>query len=245
MVSQLWSGILAKYDNHPPFKRVSTYGLWQKRSSHHWKLNADPSIFARLLLQKATTKGALAENSPPISIFDIDPEPDYEMFAFGFPTILNRWVGRIREVTMDSACKSIFFAVLRSTVSHLSCIAREMRRRRLGALWHSWRDARLGYCARLHLHSQDQQAEATPKLEGAASCSVAAPLQNQVWAESPGNSHRSRLLGDKCHGADVAGCRSSTLLLAFQSENQEAARNYCLTACEIQRRSCPTGFSVH
>lgn len=84
-----------------PFLRKAIYNLWSAAESKKWKRDEDEVASAKVLLKEWTGKvGHRAE------IIELKPEPGLIALAFVLPDLLEKWNDRIREVSMDSTCKS-------------------------------------------------------------------------------------------------------------------------------------------
>jgi hypothetical protein len=98
---QLWEEILVETPK-PSFTRKSIYCLWAEVDSMQWKRNTNELISAQILLEEFA--------SPDVNLSRIDPLPmseetGHHVVAFGLVEHLRNWAGRIRELTIDSACE--------------------------------------------------------------------------------------------------------------------------------------------
>jgi len=78
--------------------------MWLRLTSHAWKRDEDEVKSAKIILEEAQTAGTHG-------LYVVEPIPLHEeegftAIAFALPDILRQWGGRIREVSLDSACES-------------------------------------------------------------------------------------------------------------------------------------------
>ncbi|KAF9563663.1 hypothetical protein CPC08DRAFT_632434 [Agrocybe pediades] len=105
-MSQLWQEIIKQIPT-PRFSYKSIYRLWSNHRSGKWKRDPSDEVnSAKILIEEASKQ--------PKSIYSVEPIPlhDEEGFtaiAFALPDMLRQWGGRIREISLDSACKATFF----------------------------------------------------------------------------------------------------------------------------------------
>ncbi|KLO18447.1 hypothetical protein SCHPADRAFT_819783 [Schizopora paradoxa] len=100
-MDELWNRIL-KLHPTPSFTRKAVYEILAAIDRKKWQRDADELKSARILLEelsRAAAEGALAN----IETIFIGEEPGHTALSFAFPTHLNDWASKIRELTMDSA----------------------------------------------------------------------------------------------------------------------------------------------
>lgn len=100
--SQLWTEILKMYPQ-PAFTRKAVHALWAQHHSKQWKLDENQRRSAEMLLDKGQTAGALGTYR--IEPITLHSEAGFDALAFALPDMLLKFGGRIREISIDSACE--------------------------------------------------------------------------------------------------------------------------------------------
>lgn len=88
------------------FSRQAVYNLWHKLDERNWKRNEDPLESAKLLLAELAWDESSLHRPQRIPLStSLD---GFQALAWALPSMLSQWVGRIREIGMDSACELFF-----------------------------------------------------------------------------------------------------------------------------------------
>lgn len=87
----------------PRFTRKAVYHVWQRVSSTKWKRDEDEVKSAHILLEEAAQTSESLYQVHEIPLPEVE---GYTVLAFALPNVLRQWGGRIRELALDSACKS-------------------------------------------------------------------------------------------------------------------------------------------
>lgn len=101
---QLWTEILRTHPK-PSFKRKSVYQRWAVMDRKQWKRDEDEIVSAKILISEAS-KGVKRGDGDTytVQLLDSHNEPGFTSISFALPDALRQWGGRIRELSMDSAC---------------------------------------------------------------------------------------------------------------------------------------------
>ncbi|KAJ7278651.1 hypothetical protein C8J57DRAFT_1059197, partial [Mycena rebaudengoi] len=103
---QLWSEIL-KTHPEPPFTRRAIYTMWAEANAMEWKRDPDELKSANILLEEFTSpqpQTGKDESMYSIEPIRLTPQPGFNAIAFALPKILREVGGRVRELSLDSAC---------------------------------------------------------------------------------------------------------------------------------------------
>lgn len=100
---QLWKEILKQYPN-PAFSRKAVHHLWEERDSKKWKRSNDEVHSAQNLLEELAS-GAIKGSPCSVDPIYLEQEAGHIALAFALPEHLDRWAGRIRELSIDSTCE--------------------------------------------------------------------------------------------------------------------------------------------
>jgi hypothetical protein len=98
----LWDEILKKYPA-PNFSRKSVYQIWIGHCSQQWKRDEDEVKSANKLLREAAML-------PETSLYQVVEIPlterdGFTAIALSLPQALRQFGGKIREISLDSACE--------------------------------------------------------------------------------------------------------------------------------------------
>lgn len=74
-------------------------------SSKEWKRDPDQVKSAKILLDEAFTNSSTDKNTYSVEPIPVHDEPGFIAIAFCLPEVLRKWGGKIRELSLDSACK--------------------------------------------------------------------------------------------------------------------------------------------
>ncbi|KAJ6461201.1 hypothetical protein DFH09DRAFT_1061822 [Mycena vulgaris] len=108
---QLWDEIL-KTHPQPSFNRRAIYAMWAETNAMEWKQDPDELKSANILLKEfASPTAASGKKEPLYSVESIPltPQPGFTAIAFALPKLLREVGGRVRELSLDSACRPSFF----------------------------------------------------------------------------------------------------------------------------------------
>ncbi len=86
------------------FSHQAIYNYWQTLRTKEWKLDQDPVVSAKMILEKASSQ---EESLGCVCVINMGDNPDYKCLAFSIPGVLKEWKERIKELVMDSSCKCI------------------------------------------------------------------------------------------------------------------------------------------
>ena len=79
------------------------YTKWAAVDSVNWKHDQDEVKSAKIILEEARESGNHGlYKVEPIPLRD---EPGFVAIAFALPDLLRKWGGRVRELSLDSACE--------------------------------------------------------------------------------------------------------------------------------------------
>lgn len=78
--------------------------MWHDIAKQKWKSDVDEITSARNLLKKGANPGGLGQYCFEEIRFE-EPE-GMSVIGFSIPGMIEKWISRIREAAMDSACKS-------------------------------------------------------------------------------------------------------------------------------------------
>jgi hypothetical protein len=78
-----------------------------------WKRDPDEVKSAKILLEEAFTKSDSETRSSTdknLNTYSVEPipvhdEPGFTAIAFSLPEVLRKWGGKVRELSLDSACQ--------------------------------------------------------------------------------------------------------------------------------------------
>lgn len=99
----------------PKFSQKTIYNLWSEHISKKWKRDEDEVKSAKLLISEASSQHGHENGSSglytvmPVPLHD---EPGFVAIAFVLQEVLRRWGGRIREISLDSACAFFQFPAM-------------------------------------------------------------------------------------------------------------------------------------
>ena len=81
--------------------------MWNESSSKKWKRDPDEVKSAKILLEEAFTKSNTDSDKSAYSVetIPVHDEPGFTAIAFCLPEVLRKWGGKVRELSLDSACK--------------------------------------------------------------------------------------------------------------------------------------------
>ena len=91
----------------PKFSRKTVYNLWSEHVSKKWKRDEDEVKSAKMLIEEASNpqnQGNEARGLYTIMPVPLHDEPGFIAIAFVLKEVLSQWGGRIREISLDSAC---------------------------------------------------------------------------------------------------------------------------------------------
>ena len=97
----------------PKFSLKTIYNLWSEHISKKWKRDEDEVKSAKILINKASSQQSHENGSS--SLYTVTPvplhdEPGFVAIAFVLQEVLRQWGGRIREISLDSACMFFQFS---------------------------------------------------------------------------------------------------------------------------------------
>jgi hypothetical protein len=97
----------------PKFSRKTIYNMWSEHISKKWKRDEDEVKSAKMLIDEASIQQS-PENGSKVGLYTVMPvplhdEPGFVAIAFVLQEVLRRWGGRIREISLDSACAFLIF----------------------------------------------------------------------------------------------------------------------------------------
>ena len=95
----------------PKFSRKTIYNIWSEQVSKNWRRDEDEVVSAKILIDEASRPqdahvGSGLYTVMPVPLHD---EPGFMAIAFVLQEVLRQWGGRIREISLDSAC--VFFCM--------------------------------------------------------------------------------------------------------------------------------------
>jgi hypothetical protein len=86
----------------PNFTRKAVYNLWGQADRASWERDKDQLQSAKILLEEGRKAGGLGMYE--IRPIEIEVEDGFEAIVWSLPDMLRQWGGRIREISLDSAC---------------------------------------------------------------------------------------------------------------------------------------------
>jgi hypothetical protein len=98
---QLWKEIL-KTHPRPAFSQKAVYNFWIKQEQTQWRRHENELESAKILIAEFS-------HNPQYEIEPIrlpDDGGGCTAIAFTLPSLIRKWGGTIREVALDSTCKS-------------------------------------------------------------------------------------------------------------------------------------------
>ena len=93
-----------KKDPTPRYSRKSIYRIWHEQASKKWKRDCDEVKSAKILLGEASQQDDKAKKVYTVEEIPIHNEEGFTAIAFSLPEIVRKWGGKIRELSLDSAC---------------------------------------------------------------------------------------------------------------------------------------------
>lgn len=90
------------------------------QSSKVWKRGPDQVKSAKTLIDEASWVSPERKATFMVEPVPLHNEDGFTALAFALPKVLRQWSGRIREVSLDSACKFLFRFIDISLMSPLS-----------------------------------------------------------------------------------------------------------------------------
>ncbi|KAJ7488214.1 hypothetical protein FB451DRAFT_1025329, partial [Mycena latifolia] len=108
--TQLWDEILKTYPR-PLFTCQAIYAMWAEANAMEWKRDPDELKSANILLEEFTSPApgsGWAEPLYSVEPIPLTPQSGFTAIAFALPKLLREVGGRIRELSLDSACKHFF-----------------------------------------------------------------------------------------------------------------------------------------
>lgn len=96
----------------PKFSRKTIYNLWSEHISKKWKRDEDKVKSAKLLINEATSQENGSSGLYTVMPVPLHDEPGFVAIAFVLQEVLRQWGGRIREISLDSACVFLQFPAL-------------------------------------------------------------------------------------------------------------------------------------
>ncbi|KAF8967522.1 hypothetical protein BDZ97DRAFT_1656387 [Flammula alnicola] len=102
--TQLWDEILKKNPS-PSFSRKAIYQIWHENESKKWKRDPDEVKSAKILLEEASEKQNMNRNIYSVESIPLPDNPSFTAIAFCLPEVLRKWGGKVRELSLDSACE--------------------------------------------------------------------------------------------------------------------------------------------
>jgi hypothetical protein len=106
IIWQLWDVIIQQTPK-PPFSQKAIYQLWYNHTSKQWRRDDDKLKSTRILIEEASKKDGPTRGYARVENIPLHTETGYSAIAFSLPEILRKWGGRIRELSLDSACEYI------------------------------------------------------------------------------------------------------------------------------------------
>ncbi|KAF8325049.1 uncharacterized protein EI90DRAFT_3157113 [Cantharellus anzutake] len=103
-LKDLWLDVRREYPTLP-FSRDAVYNFWRSLKMKDWKLDDDPVISAKKLLEKASIDNGWEDLPRRVHIIELGESEDYESLGFSITPVLELWRGRIKELVIDSAWK--------------------------------------------------------------------------------------------------------------------------------------------
>jgi hypothetical protein len=87
--------------------------MWAETNSMEWKRDPDELKSANIFLEEFSSSNPSSGGKEPL--YSIEPipltaQPGFTAIAFALPKLLREVGGRVRELSLDSACKSSFFS---------------------------------------------------------------------------------------------------------------------------------------
>jgi hypothetical protein len=79
------------------------------QSSQKWKRDPDEVKSARILIEEAAQSHGVMNGLYTVQPIPLHEEAGFTALAFALPEILRQWGGRVREISLDSACMSYSF----------------------------------------------------------------------------------------------------------------------------------------
>lgn len=77
--------------------------MWSKITSETWKRDEDEVKSAKILIEEARMSGKHGMYT--VEPIDLELEPGITAVAFALPDVLKQFGGRVRELSLDSACE--------------------------------------------------------------------------------------------------------------------------------------------
>ncbi|KAJ7689078.1 hypothetical protein B0H14DRAFT_2420865 [Mycena olivaceomarginata] len=103
--TQLWDEILKVHPN-PPFSRKAIHSMWAQINATEWKRDPDELKSAKIILEDFSNSAPGKKPLYTVESIPLPDVPDFTAIAFCLPNILREVGGRVRELSLDSACES-------------------------------------------------------------------------------------------------------------------------------------------
>jgi hypothetical protein len=87
----------------PSISRKSVYQMWLDVASTKWKRDEDEVKSAKILLEEARQSGK--QGMYTVEPIPLEEEDGFKAIAFTLPDVLRKFGGRVRELSLDSACE--------------------------------------------------------------------------------------------------------------------------------------------
>lgn len=91
--------------------------MWADANAAAWKRDPNELKSANILLQEFTFRDPTSGEKEPLYSVDpipFTPVPGLTAIAFALPKLLREVGGRVREIALDSACKSFYMSFVSS-----------------------------------------------------------------------------------------------------------------------------------
>ena len=89
----------------PNYSRKAIYRLWHDQSCKDWKRDEDEVKSAKILIDEAA-RSPQSEPFYTVENIPLHNEDGFTAISFALPDVLRWYAGKIRELSLDSACKT-------------------------------------------------------------------------------------------------------------------------------------------
>ena len=97
---------------NPTFTRKAIYALWASVDGRKWRRDDDEVRSAHILLEEMRKKDSATAELYNVTEIPLSERDGFIAIAFSLPGVLRQWGGRVREISLDSACRSLKLVIL-------------------------------------------------------------------------------------------------------------------------------------